>query len=143
MYFLSGYRVGQFANIYVLIDILFTGCQGRPNHSSIMNAVSCFACSCQWPHMHRACSASDPTCIVHAVSMSPHASCMRFHWPHIHRACGFIDPTFTVHVVSIENFDLLRQFEFMCKRLEPLSHGPRMDILMKKPRIKNLLTLSL
>jgi hypothetical protein len=45
-----------------LIDIPFKGCQGRSNHSSIVHAVSYFACC-----------VNDTTCTVHAVSLTPHA----------------------------------------------------------------------
>jgi hypothetical protein len=45
-----------------LIDIPFKGCQGRSNHSSIAHAVSYFACGI-----------IDTACIVHAVSLTPHA----------------------------------------------------------------------
>jgi hypothetical protein len=46
IYFCSD-RVGQFANIYFLLDIPFKGCQGRSNRSSIVHvhAVSYFACA--------------------------------------------------------------------------------------------------
>jgi hypothetical protein len=43
-----------------LIDIPFKGCQGRPNHSSIVHAVSYFACS-----------VNGTAFVVHAVSMTP------------------------------------------------------------------------
>jgi hypothetical protein len=45
-----------------LIDIPFKGCQGRPNRSSIMHAVSYFACG-----------VNDTACTVHVVSFKPHA----------------------------------------------------------------------
>jgi hypothetical protein len=40
-----------------LIDIPFKGCQGRSNRSSIVHAVSYFACG-----------VNDTACTVHAVS---------------------------------------------------------------------------
>jgi hypothetical protein len=46
-----------------LIDIPFQGCHGRSNRSSIVHVVSYFACG-----------VNDTACIVHAVSMTPHAS---------------------------------------------------------------------
>jgi hypothetical protein len=70
-----------------LINIPFKGCQGRSNRSSIVHAVSYFACG-----------VNDTACIfkfflytiavlhmtftfrsfVHAVSMTTHAPCMRY-----------------------------------------------------------------
>jgi hypothetical protein len=44
------------------IDIPFKGCPGRSNRSSIVHAVSYFACG-----------VIDPACTVHPVSMTPHA----------------------------------------------------------------------
>jgi hypothetical protein len=70
---------------------------------------------CRWPRIHRACSINDTACIVHAVSLTPHAfltflhsiavfhmifsflSCLKIllflwcHWPRMHRACGVND----------------------------------------------------
>jgi hypothetical protein len=44
--------------------------------------------------------------------------------------------------MHIETFDFLREFEFMCKKA--LNQVPRTFVLMKqKPRIENLVTLSL
>jgi hypothetical protein len=45
-----------------LIDIPFKGCQGRSNRSSIVHAVSYFACG-----------VIDTTFTVHAVALTPHA----------------------------------------------------------------------
>jgi hypothetical protein len=67
IYFFRG-GVGQFGNIYVLIDIPFKGCQGRSNRLSIVHAVSYFACG-----------VNDTTFTMHAVSLTPHASCMQCH----------------------------------------------------------------
>jgi hypothetical protein len=46
----------------LLIDIPFKGCQGRSNRSSIVHAVSYFACGI-----------NDTACTVHDISMTPHA----------------------------------------------------------------------
>jgi hypothetical protein len=54
--------------------------------------------------------------ILHAVSMTPHASCMRCYWYRIH----------------LENFEFLREFEFIGEKL--LNQGPRTDVLIKKNR---------
>jgi hypothetical protein len=45
------------------------------------------------------------------------------------------------HRMHIENFELLNEFEFMFKKAE--NKGPMTDALMKKPRVENLVTLSL
>jgi hypothetical protein len=45
-----------------LIDIPLKGCQGRWNRSSIVHAVSYFACG-----------VNDTACTVHTVSLIPHA----------------------------------------------------------------------
>jgi hypothetical protein len=51
-----------------LIDIPFKGCQGHSNRLSIVQAVSYFACGI-----------NDTACIVHAVSMAPHAFLIFLH----------------------------------------------------------------
>jgi hypothetical protein len=66
LYIFSG-GVGKFGNMF-LIDIPFKGWQGRSNFSLIVHAVSNFACG-----------VNDTACTMHAVSMTPHASCMRCH----------------------------------------------------------------
>jgi hypothetical protein len=38
---------------------------------------------------------------MHAVSMTPHARCMRWHWCQMNDAFGVIDTTWTVHAVSL------------------------------------------
>jgi hypothetical protein len=38
---------------------------------------------------------------MHAVSLTPHARCMRCHWYRMHGACGVIDTACTVHAVSL------------------------------------------
>jgi hypothetical protein len=54
--------------------------------------------------MHRACGANDPACIVHVVSMTPQTG-----------ACAVIDSR-----MHKENFDFLREFESICKKVLPL-----------------------
>jgi hypothetical protein len=54
-----------------LIDIIFKGCQGRSNRSSIVHVVSYFACG-----------VIDTACIVHAVSLTPHAFVILFAYHH-------------------------------------------------------------
>jgi hypothetical protein len=79
-----------------LIDIPFKGCQIRSNRSSIVHAVSHFACGVNdtactvhavsmTPHVqYRAFGVVDTACMVHTVSLTPHAQCMRCQWPRMH-----------------------------------------------------------
>jgi hypothetical protein len=144
-----------------LIDISFKGCQGRSNCSSTVHAVSYFACGvnetactvhavsmrphvscmrCQGHRMHRACGINETACtvhdfyfsklfdkhFVHAESMTPHAPCMRYHW----------------HRMHFEKFEYLREFEFIFE-MAPLIRSPGRMFWWKKPRVENLVTLSL
>jgi hypothetical protein len=67
-----------------LIDIPFKGCQGRSNRSSILHAFlfvfayhRCFAYDFHFSKLFEiflcAYGVNDSACIVHAVSMTPHA----------------------------------------------------------------------
>jgi hypothetical protein len=47
-----------------MIEILFKGCQGRSNCSSIVHAVSYFACGVNDPECTRACDVNDIACIL-------------------------------------------------------------------------------
>jgi hypothetical protein len=88
-----------------LIDIPFKGCQGRSNRSSIVHAVSYFACG-----------ANDIACTVYAVSLTPQAFlnffeyhrsfAYDFHFSKIvvqkfYCACGANDTACPVHPVSM------------------------------------------
>jgi hypothetical protein len=83
-----------------LTDILFKGCQGRSNRSSIVHVVSYFACG-----------VNDTACTVHGVSLTPHAfltffACHRcfaydFHFSKLFEKCGVNDTACTVHAVSM------------------------------------------
>jgi hypothetical protein len=65
-----------------------------------------------------------------AMSMTPHAFCC---------VCGV---NFTS--CSFENYNFFPNSNLYLKRFYPLNQGPRMDVLMKKkPRVENLVTLSL
>jgi hypothetical protein len=61
---------------------------------------------CMWCH------------ILHAVSMTPHESCMRCQW----------------HRTSILKKEFLREFEFIFEKALGLNQGSRTDVLMKKNR---------
>jgi hypothetical protein len=118
-------KIGCFISNMFLINIPFKGCQGCSNHSSIVHAVSYFAYGAndtfffflksllyikkniftidiyklqiyKWHRMHRACGVNDTACIMHAVSMTLHALCMRCQWHCMHRACGVIDIAFLI-----------------------------------------------
>jgi hypothetical protein len=61
---------------------------------------------------------------MHAVSITPHAPCVRCQCPRMNRACGVNDPACNVHAVSltphaytVENFESLREFDIFQKRL--------------------------
>jgi hypothetical protein len=45
--------------------------------------------------------------------------------------------------MHFEKFEYLREFEFIFEKALALNKGPRTDDLMKKPRVENLVTLSL
>jgi hypothetical protein len=50
---------------------------------------------CHWHHMHDACVVIDTACMVHVVSLTPHAWCMQCHWHRMHGACGVNDSACT------------------------------------------------
>jgi hypothetical protein len=101
IYFFSG-GVGQFRNVYVLLDIPFKDFQSRSNRSSIVHISSYFA----W-------GANDTACIVHAVSLTPYACLIFFCIPSLFciwlslfevvrkMTCGVINTACTVHAVSL------------------------------------------
>jgi hypothetical protein len=91
-----------------LIDIPFNGCQGRSNRSSIVHAVSYFACSVNDTacififfayhrcfaydfHFFCACGVNETASTMHVVSITLHAPCMRCQWYRMHRASGIND----------------------------------------------------
>jgi hypothetical protein len=75
--------------------------------------------------------------ILHQVSMSLHASCMRYKSPHMQSACGVIDTACKSKIlIFFVNSNLYAQ------RLKSLNQGPRTDVLIKKI-VENLVTLSL
>jgi hypothetical protein len=117
----------------VLIDIPFKGCQGRSNRSSIVHGVSYFACT------------------MHAVSMRPHAPCMRYQWYRLHtcmqcqwycmnRACGINDTACTMHAVSMtpHAFKKIRISSririYLRKGFSPLNRSPGRMFWWKKNR---------
>jgi hypothetical protein len=119
-----------------LIDIPFRGCQDRSNRSSIVHAVSYFACGF-----------NDTACTVHAIVND--TACIR--------ACGvndtacifiFFHTIAVLHMIftfrNLKNSNIFANSNLFSKRLYPLNQGPRTDVLMKiKPRVENLVTLSL
>jgi hypothetical protein len=79
---------------------------------------------------------SNRSSIVHAVSLTPHAPCMPCQRPRMHLACYVNDTAFILknsNIFANTNLNLLL----------PLNQGPRTDVLMKKLRVENLVTLSL
>jgi hypothetical protein len=86
-----------------LIDIPFEGCQGRSNRSSIVYAVSYFACG-----------VNDTACTVHAVSMTPHA--------HVH-AVSLTTHAFFIFLYIIAVLPMIFTFRscsknFLCMRCQ-------------------------
>jgi hypothetical protein len=71
-----------------LIEIPFKGCQGRSNRSSIVHAVSYFACG-----------VNDTACTVHAVSLTPHVFLICLRTIAVHFSKLF--ENFCVHAVSM------------------------------------------
>jgi hypothetical protein len=45
--------------------------------------------------------------------------------------------------MPFKKFEYLREYEFIFEKALALNQEPRTDVLMKKPRVENLVTLSL
>jgi hypothetical protein len=120
MYYFRG-MVGQFGNIYILLDIPFKGCQGlRIIRQScirchVLHAVSMHApcMRCQWPRMHHAWSVIDP-CM--------HYACMQCQWPRMHVSFHFLKffEKLLVHAVSMTPQIRI----YIRKDSSPLIRGP-------------------
>jgi hypothetical protein len=150
-----------------LIDLNFRGCQGRSNRSSIVHAVAYFACSVN----DTACTVHSvlmtlrvffivlhsiavlnmifENFTVHAMSMTPHALCIWCQWHRMHCASGVNDTAWTVHAVSMTPhafYKILitsRIRIYIRNGFSPLIRSPWRMFWWKKPRVENLVTLSL
>jgi hypothetical protein len=129
-----------------LIDIPFKGCQGRLNRSSIVHAVSYFACSVN----DTACTVHEVSLIPHAVSMTPQASYMRCHWYRMKGACGVIEIActrpcgvidiacifFAYHLSFAYDFNFSKLFENFCVHavsIIPHAHVHAMSMIPHAP----------
>jgi hypothetical protein len=85
---------------------------------------------CQWYRMHRACGVNDTACIVQC-------------------ACGINDTACIVHAMSMTPHAFLkirissRIRIYIWKGFSPLIRSPGRMFWWKKPRVENLVTLSL
>jgi hypothetical protein len=54
-------------------------------YSVSLTPPACVCMQYQWHRMHGACSNNDTACMMHAVSLKPHARRMRYHWHHMQK----------------------------------------------------------
>jgi hypothetical protein len=99
-----------------LIDIPFKGCQGRSNRSSIVHAVTFFACG-----------VNDTAFTMHAVSLTLNAFLILFAYHH----CFAYD------------FHFSKLFEKFFVHAVSMTRAQDGCFDEKKPRVENLVTLSL
>jgi hypothetical protein len=110
IYFFSG-GVDQFGNIYVFVRYSLLRLPGSLKSFVDRACGAIFCMWCQWHRIHLACGVNYPACIVHAVSLTPHAPCMRCHWHCMHFKFFCIASPFCI---SFSLFKVVRKFYWAC-----------------------------